>query len=183
MTDYSTATGTWELDPSHTTLGFVARHAMLTKVRGKFNEFSGTIDIDGANPSGSTTSVTVSAASFTTENEQRDGHVKSPDFLDVENFPNLTFTSTSIKETGANSFVLAGDLTVKDVTRPVELEVLFTGVGGDPWGGTRVGFEASTEISRKDFGLTWNMPLDTGGVLVSDKIRLELDVQAVKKAE
>lgn len=181
MTDYSNATGTWDLDPSHTIVGFSARHAMVTKVRGRFSDFSGSIDIDGADPAKSSTSVTIETASLSTNNDDRDTHVRSADFLDVEKFPTMSFTSTGVKATGDNEFTLTGDLTIKDVTRPVELAVTLTGVSGDPWGGTRIGFEAATEISRKDFGLTWNVALETGGVLVSDKIKIEIDVEAVKQ--
>lgn len=181
MTQYEGATGTWELDSTHTNIGFSARHAMVAKVRGRFTEYAGTIVIDGANPSASSTKVTIQTKSIDTRNDQRDEHLRSADFLDVEQFPEVTFASTGVKDKGDGEFVLAGDLTIHGVTRPVELEVSYAGVSPDPWGGTRIGFEAHTEISRKDFGLTWNVALETGGVLVSDKIRIDIDVEAVKQ--
>lgn len=179
--DYSTATGTWKLDPTHTTLGFSARHAMVTKVRGRFSEFEGDINIDGNDPSATRINVNITAASVTTDSDDRDAHLRSGDFLDTEKYPNLTFTSTNIVEKGDGKFALTGNLTIKDVTHPITLDVEYVGVSPDPWGGTRIGFEASTELSRKDYGLTFNVPLDGGGVLVSDKVRLELDVEAVKQ--
>ncbi len=181
MTDYSATTGTWKLDPSHTNLGFSARHAMVAKVRGGFGDLSGEITIDGDDPSKSSTSVTISAASLTTNNDERDGHLKSPDFLDVEKFPELAFTSTKISHTSGDDFVMEGDLTIKDTTRPVKVDVTLIGVHTDPWGGVRIGFEGHTEIARKDFGLTWNVALEAGGVLVSEKVRIELDVEAIKQ--
>lgn len=181
MTDYSKATGEWQIDASHTTLAFSARHAMVTKVRGQFTDFSGSITLDGTSPENSAARATIKTASLNTNNADRDAHVQSADFLDVEKFPELTFVATAIKDKGDGAFTLAGDLTVKDVTRQVDIDVTFVGISQDPWGGTRVGFEAHTEISRKDFGLTWNVALETGGVLVSDKVRIDLDVEAVKQ--
>lgn len=178
---YDGATGTWAIDPSHTTVGFSARHAMVTKVRGQFTDVSGNIVIDSDNPGSSSTSVVLKTASIDTRSQQRDEHLRSGDFLEVEKFPEITFVSTGVKEKSEGEFVLAGDLTVRGVTRPLELEVNYVGVSPDPWGGTRIGFEAHTEISRKDFDLTWNVALETGGVLVSDKIRIDIDVEAVKQ--
>lgn len=181
MTDFSAANGTWVLDESHTTLGFSARHAMVAKVRGRFSEFEGGFTIDAANPAASTAKVTIKTASLDTRNADRDGHLKSADFLDVENNPELTFVSTAIKHVGGNDFVLTGDLTVSGNTQSVDVEVTYIGVSQDPWGGTRIGFEGHTEISRKDFGLVWNVALETGGVLVGDKVRIDIDVEAVKQ--
>jgi len=181
MTDFSAATGTWNLDVTHTTLAFSARHAMVAKVRGRFADFLGTITIDANSPESSTTEVTIQAASVDTRTEDRDTHLKSADFFDVEKFPVLTFKSTTIKHTGGSEFILGGDLTVRDTTRPVEIEVEYVGTSTDPWGGTRIGFEGHTEISRQDFGLKFNVPLDGGGVLVGDKIRIDIDVEAVKE--
>ena len=181
MTDYSAATGTWQIDASHTTLGFAARHAMVAKVRGRFADFDGSFTIDGASPENSTASVTIKTASLDTRNEDRDGHLKSADFLDVEKFPEITFASTSIKHVSGNDFIVGGDLTIAGVTHNVEVELSFVGVSQDPWGGTRIGFEGQTEISRKEFGLTWNVALETGGVLVGEKVKIELDVEAVKQ--
>jgi polyisoprenoid-binding protein YceI len=181
MADLTQYTGTWTIDPTHTRLGFVARHAMVTKVRGAFTGFSGSLTLDGANPSASSAEVTVQMASVDSGTADRDAHLTSPDFFNVEAFPTMTFTSTAVKQDG-DEFVLVGDLTIKDVTRPVEIEVELDGIVTDPWGNTRAGFAGETEISRKDFGLTWNVPLDGGGVLVSDKIKIQLDVSATKSA-
>ena len=179
MTDFSAYQGTWTIDPSHSRLGFVARHAMVTKVRGQFDEFSGTLTIDAANPSASTAEVAVQLASVNTGTADRDAHLRGADFFDVENNKEMTFSSTAVKQDG-DEFVMLGDLTIKGVSRPVELELEPTGVATDPFGNVRAGFEGETEISRKEFGLTWNVALETGGVLVSDKIKIQLDVSAIK---
>lgn len=181
-TDLAAATGTWVIDPSHTNIGFVARHAVITKVRGNFKEFAGTFSFDADNVSASKADVTIQAASFDSANADRDAHVRSGDFLDVEQYPTLTFVSTSFAHKGGNDFELVGDLTIHGVTRPVTIEAELTGVTQDPWGNTKIGFEGSTTISRKDFDLTWNVVLEAGGVLVSDKIEITLDVQAAKQA-
>jgi polyisoprenoid-binding protein YceI len=182
MADLTQYTGTWTIDPTHTRLGFVTRHAMVTKVRGSFTQFEGTLTLDGANPSASTATLTAQLASVDTGNADRDNHLRSADFFDVENNPAMTFTTTSVKQTDGDEFVLVGDLTIKGVTRPVEIEVELDGIVTDPFGNTRAGFEGEAEISRKDFGLTWNVPLDGGGVLVSDKVKIQLDVSATKNA-
>ena len=181
MTDYTDLTGTWKLDPAHTTIGFSARHAMVAKVRGRFTEFEGEFTLDGKSPENSTASVVIKAASIDTRNLQRDEHLKSADFLDVEKFPELRFAATTIKHVRDEEFVLGGDLTVRGVSRPIELELELVGTSTDPWGGARIGFEGKTEISRKDFGVTWNVALETGGVLVSDKVTINIDVSAVKQ--
>ena len=181
MSDYSAYQGTWTIDPSHSRLGFVARHAMVTKVRGQFDEYAGTLVVDAANPSASTANVTVQLASVNTASPDRDAHLRSADFFDVENNKEMTFASTGVKQDG-DEFTMLGDLTIKGVTRPVELELEPTGVATDPFGNVRAGFEGETEISRKDFGLTWNVALEAGGVLVSDKIKIQLDVSAIKSA-
>ena len=181
MTDYTDYNGTWTIDPSHTRLGFVARHAMVTKVRGAFEDVAGTIVIDSANPSGSTAAVAVQLASINTGSPDRDAHLRSADFFDVEVNTDMTFASTTVKDDG-DEFVMIGDLTIKGVTRPIELELEPTGVATDPFGNVRAGFEGVAELSRKDFGLTWNVALEAGGVLVSDKIKIQLDVSAIKTA-
>lgn len=180
-TDLSPITGTWEFDPSHTNLGFSARHAMVAKVRGGFSDVTGTLVLDGANPAASTATVTIMAASLDTKNADRDGHLKSADFLDVEQFPTITFNSTSAKQVSDDEFEVTGDLTIHGVTKPVVVKMELNGVTQDPWGGTRIGFEGKAEISRKDFGMVWNVALEAGGVLVGDTIKLELDVEAVKQ--
>jgi polyisoprenoid-binding protein YceI len=177
----SSATGTWVIDPSHSTLGFTVRHAMIAKVRGAFGAFAGSFTIDGANLSASSAEVTIETASIDTKSADRDAHLISPDFLDAEAFPTLTFTSTSVQVSG-NDVTLTGDLTIHGVTRSVEVAYEFIGLSQDPWGNQRIGFEGTTKISRKEFGLTWNAALETGGVLVGDEITLLLDVEAVKQA-
>ena len=180
MSDLSAATGTWTIDPTHSVIGFSVRHAMVAKVRGRFGAFSGSLTVDGANPAASKAELTIEAASIDTQTADRDAHLKSPDFLDVEQFLTLTFVSTGIKATDDDEFVVTGDLTIHGVTKPVSIEVEYNGVGGDPWGNTRIGFEGKTTISRKDFGLTWNVALEAGGILVGDDIKIELDIEAVK---
>ncbi|OAA28062.1 hypothetical protein UG55_100634 [Frankia sp. EI5c] len=174
-------TGTWTLDPAHTRIGFAARHAMVTTVRGQFTGVQGTLELDGANPTASSASVTIETASFDSGVADRDAHVKSADLLDVERFPTITFASTGAK-TGADedSYVLSGDLTIRGVTRPVEIAITFEGSSKDPFGNIRAGFTGTTSISRKDFDITFNAVLETGGVLISDKIKIELDVSAIK---
>jgi polyisoprenoid-binding protein YceI len=174
-------TGTWDVDPAHTRLGFAARHAMVATVRGGFDVFSGTIVIDHANPAASSAEVEIDAASISTGNEQRDGHLKSPDFLDVERFPKITFRSTSAEEVDAETYKLTGDLTIKDQSHPVTLELDYQGSSPDPFGNTRAGFEGKATINRKDWGLSWNVAIEGGGILVGEKVKLELDVSAIKR--
>lgn len=174
-------TGTWTLDPSHTRIGFVARHAMVTKVRGGFNEFEGAAQV-ADDFSQSTVEVTIQAASIDTRNADRDGHLRSGDFLDLETYPTIAFRSTSIEATGGNDFEVTGDLTIKDVTKSVTIPFEFEGAATDPFGNLRAGFEGSVAINRKDYGILWNAALETGGVLVSDKVTLEFEVSAIKAA-
>jgi polyisoprenoid-binding protein YceI len=171
--------GDYTLDVAHSRLGFVARHAMVTKVRGEFAEFSGAAHIDTVDPGRSSVSVTIDAASLSTGSKDRDAHLVSPDFFDVATYPELRFVSTSVERDG-DDWAITGDLTIKDTTRPVTITFEHTGSAQDPFGNDRVGFEGSVTLSRKDWGLTWNAALETGGVLVSDKIKLELDVSAIK---
>jgi polyisoprenoid-binding protein YceI len=166
--------GTWTVDASHTEVGFVARHLMVSKVRGRFADVTGTVEV-ASDVTASTVNVTVAMASVDTRNADRDGHLKSADFFDVDNHPTMTFVATSF-----DGEDLTGDLTIKGVTKPVTFEVEFNGVATDPWGNTKAGFEAKAEVSRKDWDLTWNTALEGGGVLVSDKIKLLLDVQLAK---
>ncbi len=175
-------TGAWTIDPAHTRIGFVARHAMVTKVRGSFNEFAGTAVVDGADLAASTVNVTIQAASIDTRNDDRDGHLRSNDFLAMDEYPTIAFASTAVRSTGATSFELTGDLTVKGVTQPVTIPFEFEGAAADPFGNLRAGFEGSVTISRKDYGITWNAALETGGVLVGDKVVLEFEVSAIKNA-
>ena len=179
---FTALTGTYTLDPTHTRIGFVARHAMVTKVRGSFNEFEGTAVIDGANPANSSVRVTIDAASIDTRNAQRDEHLRTNDFLALEQYPQITFVSTDIRQVDETTFEVSGDLTIKDVTNRITVPFEFEGAAQDPFGHQRIGFEGSVTISRKDYGITWNAALETGGVLVSDKVVLEFEVSAVKNA-
>ncbi|MEY4137057.1 MAG: hypothetical protein RL205_1185 [Actinomycetota bacterium] len=179
MADLSAANGTWVIDAAHTNIGFTARHLMVSKVRGNFGAFEGGFTIDAGNIGASSANLTIQAASINTNNADRDGHLTSPDFLDVENFPTLTFVSTGAADKG-NVVEVTGDLTIHGVTKSVVVPWEFIGVSTDPWGNTKAGFEAELEISREEFGLSWNAALETGGVLISDKIKLVLDVQALK---
>ncbi|MBQ0980012.1 MULTISPECIES: YceI family protein [Micromonospora] len=175
------AAGTYALDVAHKRVGFVARHMMVSKVRGEFNEATATITI-AEDPLQSSVVATIQAASIDTTQADRDAHLRSPEFLDSEKFPTLEFRSTGVKSRRGNEFVLTGELSIKDVTRPVELEVEFEGVGRSPFGQDIFGFSASTEIDREEFGLTWNVALETGGVLVSRKIKIEIEGEAVRQA-
>jgi polyisoprenoid-binding protein YceI len=167
--------GTYTIDASHSRVGFSARHAMVTKVRGSFNDYTGSAVVaDGA----ASISIEISAASIDTRSADRDGHLQSPDFFDVANFPKITFKSTSVKDGGAG-IVVAGDLTIKDVTKPLTIEFEYTGTAKDPFGNDRYGFEGAAEINRKDFGLTWNAALETGGLLVSENIKLEFEISTI----
>jgi polyisoprenoid-binding protein YceI len=175
-------TGTWEIDAAHSLVGFAVKHLVVATTRGNFATFTGSAVIDAANPANSSATVEIDVASITTGDEGRDGHLKSADFFDVENFPKLSFKSTSAKLDGEN-LVLVGDLTIKDVTKSVEIAWEFGGIAKDPWGNTKAGFEGTATINRKDWGLTWNAPLETGGVLIADKIKLVLEIEAALKAE
>ena len=171
--------GTWAIDPAHTRLGFVARHLMVSKVRGSFASFAGTIDV-ADDLTQSKVDVSIDTASVTTGAEDRDNHLRSGDFFDVENFPAMKFESTEIKDLGDGKYEVSGDLTIKDVTKPVTLDTTYLGIISDPWGNGKALLEASTKIDREEWGLTWNAPLETGGVLVSKEVTIELEVQAAK---
>jgi polyisoprenoid-binding protein YceI len=175
-------TGTYTIDPAHSRIGFVARHAMVTKVRGAFNDFTGSAVVDGSDPARSSATITIKAASIDTRNEQRDGHLRSNDFLAMDEYPEITFTSTGVQQTGDDSFDLTGDLTIKGNTNSVTIPFTFEGAAKDPFGNLRAGFEGSVVINRKDYGITWNAALETGGVLVSEKITLEFDISAIRNA-
>ena len=179
MTQLSAIAGTWVIDPSHSRLGFETRHAVITKVRGHFADFEGTIVI-GEDTSASTVKISAKLDSIDTGSADRDGHLKSADFFDTENTNELVFESTGIKATG-DTFVVTGNLTIKNVTNSIDIAVEATGTALDPFGNTRVGFEGTSELSRKDFGLTWNVALETGGFLVSDNVKLQLDISAIKQ--
>ncbi len=181
-TDYPQLTGEYTLDPTHSRLGFVARHAMVTKVRGAFNEFTGSAHIDGEHPERSSVELVIETESIDTRNADRDGHLRSNDFLKMEEYPEITFRSTGVQATGDDEFDVTGDLTVRGVTRQVTVPFTFEGQATDPFGNSRIGLEGRTTINRQDFGITWNAALETGGVLISDKITLEFEVSAIRQS-
>ncbi|MFD5461649.1 YceI family protein [Kitasatospora sp. NPDC127059] len=174
-------TGDYVLDPAHSRIGFVARHAMVTKVRGSFGQFEGSAHLDGGDPSRSTGQVVIKAESIDSGVEQRDQHLRTNDFLDAPNFPEITFRSTSVEVKSDTEYRVTGDLTIKDTTRSVSIDFEYTGNAVDPYGNLRVGLEGSATISRKEFGVTWNAALEGGGVLVGDKVVLEFDISAIKQ--
>lgn len=175
------APGTFVLDPAHTHVGFTVRHMMVSKVRGQFADVAGTVTV-ADDPLASTVTTEIQTASIDTRDEGRDGHLRSPDFFDADTYPTITYTSTSVSNVGKGRFTVVGDLTIRDVTRPVELDVTYEGAGRDPWGNERIGLSASGEIDREAFGLTWNQALETGGVLVGKAIRIEIEVEAIRQA-
>ena len=174
---------TWTLDPAHTSAEFAARHMMVSTVRGRFKTISGTLDFDPENPEASSVEATIQAADLETGVEDRDNHLRSADFLDVDTYPEITFKSTKVDVTGENSGKITGDLTIRGTTREVTLDVEYFGQGQDPYGRTIAGFAASSKINREDFGLTWNVALETGGWLVGKDIKVELNVEAVRETE
>jgi len=173
--------GTYALDASHSQVGFAVRHLMVSKTRGRFSDFAGTIEI-GENPLDSSVEVTIQAASVDTRDEQRDGHLRSGDFFDAEAYPTLSYKSRSVRPAGKDGqYIVDGDLTIKGVTQPVPLELSYEGGTTDPWGGVRAGFSAKAELDREAFGLTWNQALETGGVVVGKKVTIEIEAEAVKQ--
>ncbi|MEU6558008.1 YceI family protein [Streptomyces sp. NPDC046915] len=180
--DLAALTGEYTIDPAHTTIGFVARHAMVTNVKGSFLDFSGTLHLDGSDPSKSTASLDVKMESIDTGNADRDGHLKSSDFFKTDEFPTMTFRSTKAESLGGDDYRITGDLSILGVTKPLSIDLEFNGAAKDPFGNERVGFEGKAEILRSEWGLTWNAALETGGVLVSDKIKLNFDISAIKNA-
>jgi polyisoprenoid-binding protein YceI len=174
--------GSYTIDPTHSRIGFVARHAMVTKVRGSFNEFSGTGNLDLANPSNSRIDLTIQAASIDTRNADRDAHLRSNDFFDMAAHPEIRFVSSSVASADSDRYEVTGDLTIKGITKPVTIEFEYTGAAVDPFGNQRVGFEGTTTINRKDWGISWNAALDAGGVLVGEKVVLEFEVSAIRDA-
>ncbi|WP_411072116.1 YceI family protein [Streptomyces sp. cmx-4-25] len=173
-------TGDYTIDPAHSSIGFTVRHAMVTNVRGTFAEHEGTLRLDGTDPGASTASIDVRIASVDTGIADRDGHLRGGDFFDAERFPLMAFRSTRAEQLGGDKYRITGDLTIKDVTRPLSIDLEFNGSATDVYGNERVGFEGSAEILRSEWGLTWNAALETGGVMVSDKVRLTFDISAIK---
>jgi polyisoprenoid-binding protein YceI len=184
MSDVLAATtGTWVIDPSHTRLGFSVRHAMVTTVRGQFDQFEGSLVLDGEDPGKSSATVTIQTASIATGSEDRDNHLRSPDFFDADQFPTMTFAATDVVAHNDEDFEMAGLLTLHGVTQPVTIKAEYQGLVTDPFGNERIGFAGQTQINRKDFGLSWNAALETGGVLVGDKVKITLDISAIKAPE
>lgn len=174
---------TWAIDPVHSSVEFAVRHLMITTVKGRFTDVQGSVVLDELDPAGSSADVTIAVASIDTREPQRDGHLRSADFFEADRYPAMTFRSTRIDGRSPEAFTLIGDLTIHGVTREVALEVVAEGRTKDPWGGERAGFTASTRIKRSEYGLTWNQLLETGGLAVSDDVKITLDVQLVQKAE
>jgi polyisoprenoid-binding protein YceI len=172
---------TWSIDPAHTHVEFAVRHLMITTVKGRFNEVSGTVSSHDAEPAKGDVNITINAASIDTREPQRDAHLRSADFLDVEKYPTITYKSRRIEDVEGDRFTLVGDLSIHGVTREVALDVTSEGRAKDPWGGERAGFTAATKIKRSDFGLTWNQALETGGVLVGDDVKISIDVDLVQQ--
>ena len=181
-TETSKLSGRYSIDKAHSRIGFSARHAMVTKVRGSFDEFEASGYFDEDNPANSSVEVSIDVASINTRNADRDAHLRTNDFLAADEHPKITFRSTSVKRDG-DTYTVTGDLTLRGITKPVTIEFEHTGAAIDPWGNQRIGFEGGTTINRKDWGVTWNAALETGGVLVSEKVNLEFEVAAVKAAE
>ncbi|GGN76052.1 polyisoprenoid-binding protein [Streptomyces albiflavescens] len=180
--DLAALTGDYTIDPSHSTFGFVARHAMVTNVKGTFHEFEGSLHLDGTDPSKSTASIDIKVESVETGSADRDGHLKSSDFFKVDEFPTMTFRSTKAEALGGDDYRITGDLEILGTTKPISIDLEFNGSAKDPFGNERVGFEGKAEILRSEWGLTWNAALETGGFLVSDKIKLNFDISAIKNA-
>jgi polyisoprenoid-binding protein YceI len=176
----ATLTGAYAIDPSHSRIGFVARHAMVTKVRGSFNEFEGAGFFDAEQPANSHLRLTIQAASIDTRNADRDGHLRSNDFFDMEQHPEITFASTRVEQADPQNYRVTGDLTIKGVTKPVTVDFEFAGAAVDPFGNQRIGLEGATTVNRKDWGVNWNAALEAGGVLVSEKVTLEFEVSAIR---
>src|SRR5438270_8076111 len=176
------AVSIWNIDPSHSAIHFSVRHMVVSKTRGRFTRWNGQIAFDVENPEASSVQVNIEPASLDTADAQRDTHLRSADFFDVEKYPQATFKSTKVEDIGGDRLRIIGDLTLHGVTRSVTLEGLYEGSGKDPWGGERAGFSANVTIDRREFGLQWNKALETGGVLVGDKVELTLEVEAVKQA-
>lgn len=175
-----TLTGDYSIDPAHSRIGFVARHAMVTKVRGSFDEFTGAIHLDAAEPARATAEISIDVASVDTRNEQRDGHLRTNDFFDAQTYPTITFKSTSVKQLDESNFAVTGDLTIKGVTKSVTVDFEFAGVATDPFGNVRAGFEGTASLNRSDYGVSFNAALETGGLLVSEKITIEIEISAIK---
>jgi polyisoprenoid-binding protein YceI len=173
---------TWVIDPAHSNVGFSIKHLMIATVRGSFNQVQGTVKVDEHDPTSAEIDIAIATASVTTRDEKRDAHLRSPDFFDAERFPNMTFRSKRVERQSDERFRVIGDLTIRDVTREVALDVELLGRAKDPWGNEKAGFEATTKIKRGDYGLTWNAALETGGVLVGDEVKISIEAELQKEA-
>jgi polyisoprenoid-binding protein YceI len=180
--DLARLTGDYTIDPTHSEIGFSVRHAMITTVRGRFTEYEGKLHLDGTDPAKSSAVVTIEVAGIDTHQSQRDEHLRTGDFFDVASYPEITFSSTAAEFIGDDSYRLTGDLTIKGVTKPVSIDFTFNGAAKDPYGNERVGFEGSVTVDRTDWGLTYNAALETGGVMISDKVKLSFEISAIKDA-
>ena len=174
------ATQKWDLDLVHSSINFSVRHLMVSKVHGRFSSWSGSLSFDPSNPTSGQADIQIDATSIDTRDAQRDGHLKSADFLETEKYPQIAFKSTSVERKSGDNFTLHGDLTIHGTTKPITLEAEYSGYAKDPWGGERIGFSAQTSINRKDFGLAWNQALETGGILVGEKVDIQIEVEALK---
>ena len=179
----TTTTTTWQIDPTHSHVEFAVKHLMIATVKGRFADVQGSIVANDDNPNDARIDVTIAAASIDTRQDQRDAHLRSPDFLDVERFPTITFRSKRIEARKGDEFRIVGDLTIRDTTREVTLDAEHTGRARDPWGNERAAFTATTKVNRKEYGLTWNQALEAGGVLVGDDLKITIDVELVKQAK
>jgi polyisoprenoid-binding protein YceI len=174
---------TWNIDNAHSEVTFTVRHMMISKVRGRFNDFTGTVDFNEADPAASSVAVEIQVDSLDTREAQRDGHLKSPDFFDAATYPTITFKSKRVEKTGENTGRIIGDLTIHGVTREVALDTEYSGQSKSPWGTTSAGFSATTKINRKDFGLNWNQALETGGILVGEEVTISIELEIVKQPD
>ncbi len=182
MTTAAETRTTWAVDASHSTAEFSVRHMMISTVKGQFGKIEGVIVVDEANPAGSEATLTIDTTSVDTRSTDRDNHLRSADFFDAEKYPTITFKTTKVEPVSSTEVRLTGDLTIRDVTKPVTAKVTLEGEGKDPWGNTRRSFSGETKISRKDWGLVWNAPLENGGLLVSDEVKITVDLQVIKQA-
>ena len=182
-TTVTTLTGDYDIDPTHSRIGFAAKHAMVATVRGQFKAYAGEVHLDQENPSNSRVNLQIEVKSVDTGNADRDAHLLTPDFFNVEAFPTITFTSTNVEKVDDDVYTLIGDLTINDKTNPVAVEFELTGTSTDPWGNFRAGFEGRTTVNRRDWDLAWNVALDKGGVLVGEKVKLEFDISSVRRAQ
>lgn len=171
----------WQIDPAHALIEFSVTHMMIAKVRGRFNEFSGIVELNENDPEKTNVSVEIDVNSIDTRSKQRDDHLRSPDFFNIAEYPKMVFKSTNVEVLDKKKAILTGDVTIKNITKPVSLNVVFNGMSKSPWGTTSAGFSATGKINRKDWELTWNQTLETGGVLVGDEIEINIEIELIKQ--